>query len=339
MSEWTLQEDLSIGSVEGLVVFGSVSSLLGLPDGGVLVKDAQGPRVLRFSSTGTLLFGLGGVGDGPGEFRDICGLAYLPDGSFLLRDGRKGLLVFGPDGSLTSEQRTPGGYLGNDAVSFSDGQVLIRDPVRSPGIEGFWTERQQRFIRVRLGSSVIDTLVLPGPPDLSTLSWAPYHSRFHVEWLSDGSFVQGPGSQGRLTLVGSNGPTVIPLSNPPRRLPLPDWARSEIEDHRAWLEQRGDRSAPYYPETPVDLPVFSRILVSSEDEIWIQRPVSAVEGRLWYRMDVFDRSGSLVGVLPIPLGLDVRSVVGDSLWGVRKGEFDEDYVVRFRVLRSPAPPS
>jgi hypothetical protein len=53
-------------------------------------------------------------------------------------------------------------------------------------------------------------------------------------------------------------------------------------------------------------------------------------------MDVFDSRGTPVGHLSIPQGLVVHSVVGNDLWGVREGEFEEQYVVRFRVIRGTA---
>jgi hypothetical protein len=151
--------------------------------------------------------------------------------------------------------------------------------------------------------------------------------------------VCGAGSEDSLLIVELDDTTVFHLSHPPERLPLPDWARREIDEHLAWLERRGNRSAQYYPDAPTALPFFTRVLVSSEDEIWVQRPTATTEDQVIYRMDVYDRQGARLGSVDIPQGVEVRSVVGDDLWGVRRGQYNEQYVVRFQIARAPRRPS
>ncbi len=335
-TEWTLSEDLSIGSLDGAdgqPAFGWVTNVVGTPDDGVVVKDAHGPRLLHFSSTGDFLHEIGGLGDGPGEFRGISGLAFLPNGGFLVRDPLKGLLFFGPDGTPISERRLPVDYVGDDPVAVSDGTVLIKKRGNSPPREERWLAGNYVFVRFHLETGAIDTLAPLEPYRQTGLYRAPFHPGYHIAWRSDGSFVHGAGSEDSLYLVEPNDTTILHLVHPPQRLPLPDWARREIEEHQSWLERRGNMSAPYYPEPPVELPSFERVLISSSDEVWVQRAIAADDGQVAYRMDVFDRRGTPVGHLSIPPGLEVFSVVGDRLWGVRKGEFDEEYVVRFKIIR------
>ena len=306
-SEWSLREDLSIGSLEGAdgqPAFGSVNEVVGTLTGGVVIVDAQGPRVARFSSAGDFLHDLGGKGDGPGEYLDVSGIAALPNGDFLVRDSRKGLLFFGADGTLTSETRIPVDYVGVDPVAVSNGAVLIRTEGSSGPLNAYWVAPQHVFVRVRLETGAIDTLAPLEPYRQADLYWAPFQPRYHIAWRSDGSFVHGAGSADSLFLVESNDTTILRLDHPPQRLPLPDWARREIEEHKSWLENRGNRSAPYFPEPPAELPSFKRVLISSEDEVWVQRPVAAGDGQVTYRMDVFDRRGGLVGHLLIPPGLE-----------------------------------
>ncbi|MBT8395455.1 MAG: hypothetical protein KJN92_00755, partial [Gemmatimonadetes bacterium] len=152
-TEWSLSEELSIGSLHGengQPVFGWVTSVVGTPDGGVVVKDAQGPRLLHFSSTGDFLHEIGGEGEGPGEFRAISGLAVLPNGDFLVGEPRKGLLFFGPDGTPVSERRLPGDYVGDDPVAVSDGTVLIRTIGHRGPIDERWDALHYVFVRFHL---------------------------------------------------------------------------------------------------------------------------------------------------------------------------------------------
>lgn len=334
--EWSLREDLVIGSLtgsDGRPTFGLVSEVVGTPDGGVLVVDVQRPAVLRFNSSGEFVHQLGRVGDGPGEYRDVSGIAVLSDGTVLVRDPRRALLLFDDDGTLNSERRVVVDYVGASPVSVSDEAVLIRTPATPFRLETMWAAKTHIFTRVPLDGGPVDTLsVLPRHPR-EDLYWAPFHPKYHIEWLSDGTFVHGAGSEDSLLVVSLQDTTILRLPHPPDRLPLSDWIRQDIEEHRAALERRGNMSIPYYPEPPSALPHFERIVISRDDELWIQRPVDAADHPVTYRMDVFSRNGDRLGHVRIPQGLQVHSVVDDYLWGVRRGEYDEQYVVRFSVVR------
>jgi hypothetical protein len=49
--------------------------------------------------------------------------------------------------------------------------------------------------------------------------------------------------------------------------------------------------------------------------------------------DVFESSGRLLGTVIVPSNTRIMFSRGDLVWGVTRGEFDEPYVVRFRIER------
>jgi len=48
--------------------------------------------------------------------------------------------------------------------------------------------------------------------------------------------------------------------------------------------------------------------------------------------DVFEADGTFLGSVRLPARVTLYRFRGDRVWGVRRGEFDESYVVRFRLV-------
>jgi hypothetical protein len=338
---WALEHDLEIGSIDGRdggATFGQVTELVPFPDGGVIVVDFPGPRVSRYSADGRFLHQLGGVGDGPGEYRDVSGTALMSDGTVMVRDPQRALMFFGPDGALVDEWPVRVDYVGADPVAVAGDTILLRLTRRGAGLEDYWETPVYGFARATAGN-VIDT-VTPVPEYGShDLHWAPYYPTYHIAWSADGSMIHGAGSRYHIAVVNGRADTVALLQKDTERIPAPAWMVASISEHRQWLERRGSRAAPFYPPPLSVLPVFDGILVSSRDEVWVRRPVGSIDEGLAHRMDVWDQSGKELGWLDVPPRTEIRSVVGDSVWGIRRGNFDEEYVVRYRLVRGPPPSS
>src|SRR5437870_5627047 len=78
----TLQAERRIGSADGAdeYLFGRVSFVAVGPDGSIYVYDPQVPALRKYDVNGKYVKDLGRKGEGPGEYREIVGLAVLGDG-------------------------------------------------------------------------------------------------------------------------------------------------------------------------------------------------------------------------------------------------------------------
>ncbi len=82
---------------------------------------------------------------------------------------------------------------------------------------------------------------------------------------------------------------------------------------------------------PEVLPVYRRILVDADDNIWVERYRTdwEDEGYWW----VFDPTGRWLGTPQVPPDIDIREVGIDCLIGVRVDENDVEEVVVLDLLR------
>lgn len=64
-------------------------------------------------------------------------------------------------------------------------------------------------------------------------------------------------------------------------------------------------------------------------ELWVRRPPSI--DATTAEWDVLRPDGVHRGTVALPAGLEVRAVARGSVYGVMKGEWDEDLVKRFEV--------
>ncbi len=111
---WTFSPSFALGGQdEGPESFYNVrrSSVGTDAAGNIYVLDADGHRIIMFDSSGEFVRAMGREGEGPGELSWPFGLSVRPDGTVLVDDIGKGILVeFAPDGvpRNTSEPILPG---------------------------------------------------------------------------------------------------------------------------------------------------------------------------------------------------------------------------------------
>ena len=96
---------------------------------------------------------------------------------------------------------------------------------------------------------------------------------------------------------------------------------------------------------PIWMPPFSGIEIGSDGRIWVRRnvhpiqiqPDEAPDGRPtigWaqpFVYDVFEVDGTFLGEIRFPERFEPYLFGAGRVWGVRLGEFDEQYVVRLSI--------
>ncbi len=135
---WTVDEapGLQLGSSagEGPEQFHSIGGVTGgiaeLPDGRIVVVDGGSGELRFFDAEGGLLDRVGGLGDGPGEFRSPLLVPYASADSLLIFDTRhRRFTLLSSDGRTHRAfplERLPTELLTGAAVGASDAGVLMR---------------------------------------------------------------------------------------------------------------------------------------------------------------------------------------------------------------------
>ncbi|MGH7447427.1 MAG: hypothetical protein ACRELT_07690 [Longimicrobiales bacterium] len=78
-------------------------------------------------------------------------------------------------------------------------------------------------------------------------------------------------------------------------------------------------------QAPVD-----QVVAGVDGTVWVREGAFLLGNAAWWVLD--DRGNRVARVL-IPTGLNVLRASADHVWGTQRGEFDEQYVVRMRVLK------
>lgn len=119
---------LRIGAKEtdGPDAFGNIADVTVSPSGNIFVLDEQAQEVLIFDSNGSHIQSLGGIGDGPTEFRYANGIALLAEGTLVVSSRGPQLKLFGfSDGTwqLDSIIRVPA--ISRDACFTKDRRIFV----------------------------------------------------------------------------------------------------------------------------------------------------------------------------------------------------------------------
>ncbi len=340
----TLVEEVRIGTLDGdeRYALGLVVGITETADGTVWVADRMLGAIRRYNADGEYLDEIGGRGDGPGEFSYLTDIRTTPSGEVAVWDpmGRR-ITYFRSDGSLARDVTVEvGGAFGihQPFEVDADGTAYVA-----------WLTDRWFWIRVDPKGAVMDTLWYPGPErdgmikTMSVVSPAGHlvtgrNDEFSFSW---------PLRDGRTMTVERD--VDVAEYHPDERAEAQ--AREEL-----FSERRGDDPI----RIPREKPVWSEFAVSADGRIWVRRHVRGVEVEegatarevreqfdnpvIGWRepvvYDVVDPTGVFLGTIRIPNGTwamntDKVSVVlarDDSFWVVERGEFREEYLVKYRIV-------
>lgn len=366
-----LVEEVRIGALEGPeeLTFGAIGAVAVADDGSTYIFDSQAIALRKFDSTGKFIGVVGSRGQGPGEYQQLLGAHFLNDGRLAVYDGRSSRIstyAAADDKPLETwpVQLQVRMFADNSfAADTSDHFYVLTggSPIRA-GQRG-----RTILLRIAPGGEVVDTLDVPEwEPNPAAADvclaprgqWTLHASGAFVAGRSDAYSLELRHKDGRVTRIQRAVQPVaftsgerdeleadIAASDPPIR-------SMSISSGRAPVIEYGGRQT-----VPQTKPYFRRIVAAQDGRIWVQvhapaekvdsayagvrspcnaerkgepLPITWREPLVW---DVFETNGDYLGPVALPPRTTLRMMRGDRVWAVVRGESDEEYLVRFRLVR------
>lgn len=339
-SEVRLNEDLAIGVLDGPVhlIFGEVTRMAEDLRGGIYVLDAQVPEIRHFDHTGEFVGTVGRSGQGPGEYTNwSLGMVVDSTGVLYMHDwGNQRIVRFDEDGRAlgpwmihTSFQTT---RRGKWIYSDRPGRVLVTTRLND-----------DLGLLVVADGQVTDTLAVPQLPGVPEKRGGPYRIDKYWSWHPHGYFVVGVSNQYSLEERRPDG--VLRIRRDVERLPVHP---EEADGHRRlfeWMERQPMFNPPEGEWIPSTMPPFCGIEVGIDGRIWVRRNTHPIQIPVeenpygqppigWaqpFVYDVFEADGTFLGEVRLPERFEPHVFGAGHVWGVRRGEFDEEYVVRLSI--------
>lgn len=353
-----LVEEVRIGRLdgEGPYLLGSIGAVAPGPDGSVFVVDRQVPIVRRYSQDGEHLGDVGRAGSGPGEYRSVLGLRSLPDGRLALWDPGNGRInVYEPTGRFSHGINVPSGLYTSDPFQVDTAgtfYVKAPDPGGAIGSGGSSTV----WLRISPEGSVLGSVPIPperteGPAFVINSAEGvrrPFPTSTVSSLGPDGSLVTGRNDEYAFHRPLPDG-RVLRVARAPEAVSIP---RDERRQWEAWINFFSQGTGERFGALPRTKPAFRDLWTDQDGRIWLDRYVGAryrepvrpapsgpgpeapppFRWREPATFDVFEPDGTFLGTLEFPWGIIPRAARGNQVWVVSRGDFGEQYVVRFRII-------
>ena len=347
-------EELAIGVLDGPeeLMFGSIESMAVDAAGGIYAFDSQVPALRYFDADGDYIRTLGREGGGPGEYGQIVGaLTVRRDGKVVLADFRNTRLnLYEPDGTLAAHWPVQGGIFSRQGIVVDTADhtfvSIVREATRSSA------PMNVGYLHLDPEGNVLDTLLvptLPGEPE--TRRFGPMDPSKEHALSPLGYMAVGISDDYSFEVRWPDGRTVR-IERAYEPVPFAPEERAEWEATFDWFRSVG------YPVEMGSVPdrklPFGYFRADERGRIWVRRHVEARKDETvqppseesnepppisWREpevYDVFEPDGTYLGEVRFPWRTAPLFVRGDTAWGVRGGEFDEQYIVRM-VMPGAAP--
>lgn len=319
---------------------GEIQSVMGIdltPDGRVAIWDLRNSRVSLYRPDGEVL----------GQFRVDSG-SWTGESFQVDEAGRFWVYTGVVDPACVRTVTAPDGT--EREVISSEGPDCIRSAYLrfSPG-------------DARGGEEPADTVFLPLPqerervPSFTVMlpegNVQPFVPRWSIALSSRGYLVSAHSTRYALNLHErrAGGAEVIRIEREFEPVRLTREERAEWQGRADFYTRQNPGSVSAGVQIPEVKPALRFIQVDRDGRIWVNRYVEAekrtdVQPRsdpdrppaLTWRepptWDVFEPGGRFLGTVVTARGVRILVRQGDELWGVARGEFDEDYVVRYQLV-------
>jgi hypothetical protein len=361
--EWTVTEDLRIGTVAGEpeYQFGQLGFVAVGDDGAMYAMDFQAQELKAYDAQGTYMRTVASPGSGPGEIG--------PGTVFVFDDTHGGLVV--PD--LGNRRVNRYGPTGDFVASFpielqagvptrfdvdSSGRLMAQ--LRGLEVQGMAALAEGDPIVVYdTTGAVVDTLVmLPKGQTLAgtteeQLSMVLFSPEPLWDLDTNGAVYFAMNNEYRIMVNDPEGNLTRVITRDVERKPVGDSDKNAIL--RAMREQFTQLGLPPAQSEQIlsgigfadSYPAFGQIFLGPGETIWVQRIRSAQdmaegaeEGFEFDAQDIgspeweiLDTEGRYLGVVTLPDGFTPVNVKGDQLYGIWRDELDVQYVMRLVVNR------
>jgi hypothetical protein len=349
-----LKIDLSIGTLEGdsTLMFGSIQEIAVDADGGIYAFDRQVPALRYFNARGEYVRTLGREGAGPGEYRDVAlGLAVLSDGRVVMRDPRNARLNFyAPDGTPSDHWPVASGlFVDNAMVLDRRDHVFLKIMLGLPERNKPWPIG---LLHYNATGDLVDTIPPPAIAGEPTDAGGTFLPSKIWALSPQGMVVVGTNDQYVFELRRPDG-TVVRIERAAERVSLEPGERAEHEARSEWTRRnRAQFRTADVPPIPATKPFFRGLYPGERGRVWVRRYVKAEKMDMptepdasqrppitWLEptvFDVFESDGTYLGEVRAPPRTSVRVFRGDTIWGIRRGELDEQYLIRAVVTDGTA---
>lgn len=339
-------EEVRIGQLEGEneYVFGAIGRVSVGGNGEMFVADRQGPVIRMYDREGNFMRNVGSEGRGPGEYSRISGMRTFPDGRLAVWDvNNQRVSVYNRDGDYFETHSVNSSLHSSDNFEVGhDGKFYVKTVLANSRDMPNW---KMGWLRVSPEGETIDTLKIPFDDVKREQSFVLFTASGNAH-----AFINRPinklSAKGHL-IIGRNDQYAFQIHQPgsistniERDFAPVQVKPEEKEQWKGWINYYGvDNNVP---ETK---PPVKDITTDSQGRIWVKRYVEAIyteknigphfgpESRWWEPpvFDVFLPDGAFYATVSLPINASFRDAKDDFVWAVIKGDYDEQYVVRFRV--------
>ena len=318
---------------ESAFLFGEIAGLAVDSKDRILIADRQPPSVAVFSMDGEWLGSVGGVGEGPGEYVSVSGVAVGLSDSIYVMDSRKRILsVYDPtDFTYVRQIRFPRAEedwgRATSVVGISDhgpimqyNTLILSDNIGKPRhsyvvLTSWAGERIRELARL----PTLEMHVGLGPDGGPTVAGIKYARRPMFELSASQLLYSGWNAAIDILVTSLAGDTVRTIRRPHDPVPL---TRNDVPAH---LDAEARKM---YPEFK---PAYRYFTIDDQDNIWIKDYVEAPASEA--RWQVLDSEGRMIGqvMLPRTLGLYVIDTANALAYGRLSNESGEPVVVVYSV--------
>jgi len=335
-----------IGEMNGPAIYQlfNVSGAAMLSGGRVVLADGGTQELRLYDSTGVFERAFGGVGDGPGEFRNLRLAGVFVGDSILAVDLtlQRAVVISGLDGGHRSFLFDRSfGRLPRPAGVLEDGRLLLRPEVvgSEPSQPALGPEVRRPVFALRLAGGNGEVALLLGDYPVNERFVSPglaaervFGRRLHISagfdriavGTDDTYSIRVFDAAGQLDHIVRRSVTPDFVTENDKALGLANVIARFTED---WAKDRMRDALADMP-WPENHPAYSDVRVDADGYVWVARYSRPWESDSTW--DVYDRSGDQWAVVTLPSGIEVLHVGRELVLGLRKDSLGVERVEGYK---------